>query len=652
MKVLGKYILIVVVLVLCLPQISFGIKEDYPKLANYYLKWRIEDSVVNDLAKWDILVLDMQNQYTSEYALQRIKEINPDIKLLAYMTVEEVQTQHSSTDINNPWRIVYDKVNRDNLWLYSSSGSKVSFWQGTNMIDITSSNWQLFLPEFINNSILVNNYWDGIFLDNCFDSVSWIDGTSRVTDGNWKNSMNNLLQSIKNQMPEDKLLVINSSSSYASYTNGRLYENWPEVYTGNWQSNMSDYLSMTEKVIEPTTIIINSNTNNTSIHTDYQSMRFGLTSALLSDGYFSFDYGDENHAQTWWYDEYDQYLGRPLSGAYNLLLDNSYGVWRRDFEQGTILINPSLTNHRIKLGGEFEKISGKQDSNINNGIIVTSVNIPPQDGLIFLRRSKNIIGAVFRNGSFANIYDPSGNKVKNGYFVYDNKAAGDNKVVSIDMDSDGNLDKVIAGNNWIDIYNQDEFVKRFYPYTEKYNQGINFAVGDLNGDGWVEIITGTERGGGPQIRIFSSDGRLINPGFFAYSDKFRGGVSVAVTDMNNNGRMEIVAGAGFGGGPHVRIFDAAGTLLSPGFMAFDPAFRGGVTVATADLNNDGRAEIVTTPGRGGKAEIRIFDMDGQLQNEWLIGEGSNTLGLDLSILDLSGDGELDIISMNRNIFSW
>jgi len=37
--------------------------------------------------------------------------------------------------------------------------------------------------------------------------------------------------------------------------------------------------------------ILNSNTGNSGQRSDYQKVRFGLTSALLSDGYYSFDYG-------------------------------------------------------------------------------------------------------------------------------------------------------------------------------------------------------------------------------------------------------------------------------------------------------------------------------------------------------------------------
>jgi Hypothetical glycosyl hydrolase family 15/FG-GAP-like repeat len=648
-----KYIhILIFILCLWFPQASFGASENYPKLANYYLKWKIDNHLVDSLAKWDVLILDMQNQFTSESSLLKLKQLNPDIILLAYMTIEEVQDQHQSATIGNPWRDVYDKVNQNNLWLKNKSGNNISMWQGTSMINIASNTWQSWLPSFFQNKILVNDYWDGIFLDNCFDSISWLDSSVSVRDIEWQQSVRKLLQSIDNVLAEDQALVVNSSSSYAELTNGRLYEGWPEVYTGDWKTNTNDYFNIVEKVNNPTTVIINSNTSNQNNPTDYQTMRFGLASTLMSDGYFSFDFGDQDHAQTWWYDEYDQYLGAPLNDPYNLISDNSYGVWQRDFEQGAILINASLEEHRIKLGSEFEKINGTQDPNVNNGRIVTSVNIDSHDGLIVLKRTKSFSNAVFRNGSFAKFYNTNGVQSRNGFFAYDNVAEGNNKVVQIDLDSDGVLDKVVGGNNWIDIYQENEFVKRFYPYTEKYNQGINFSVGDLNDDGWVEIITGTERGGGPQIRIFSSDGRLINPGFFAYSENFRGGVSVAVADINDNGAMEIIAGAGFGGGPHVRIFDKSGTLLSPGFMAFDPNFRGGVTVAVADIDSDGEAEIITTPGRGGQAEIKIFDIRGKLLKQWEVDNSMNELGLELAIVDLDGNNNFDIVAMTRNVFSW
>jgi len=42
---------------------------------------------------------------------------------------------------------------------------------------------------------------------------------------------------------------------------------------------------------------------------------------------------------------------------------------------------------------------------------------------------------------------------------------------------------------------------------------------------------------------------------------------------------EIIAGAGTGGGPHIRIFNNAGELQDQ-FFAYAESFRGGVNVAT------------------------------------------------------------------------
>ncbi|MFA6495484.1 MAG: hypothetical protein WCV50_00005, partial [Patescibacteria group bacterium] len=64
----------------------------------------------------------------------------------------------------------------------------------------------------------------------------------------------------------------------------------------------------------------------------------------------------------------------------------------------------------------------------------------------------------------------------------------------------------------------------------------------------------------------------------AYAESFRGGVNVAAGDVNGDGTDEIIAGAGYTGGPHVRIFGESGNLLSQ-FFAYAESFRGGVNVA-------------------------------------------------------------------------
>ena len=94
--------------------------------------------------------------------------------------------------------------------------------------------------------------------------------------------------------------------------------------------------------------------------------------------------------------------------------------------------------------------------------------------------------------------------------------------------------------------------------------------------------------------------------FFAYDPAFSGGVCVAVGDVNGDGKPDIITGAGAGGGPHVEVFDLTGHLENE-FFAYDPRFTGGVNVAVGDLTGDGQGDIITGAGAGGGPHVKVFD---------------------------------------------
>lgn len=145
--------------------------------------------------------------------------------------------------------------------------------------------------------------------------------------------------------------------------------------------------------------------------------------------------------------------------------------------------------------------------------------------------------------------------------------------------------------------------------------GVSIAVGDINNDGVDDIIVGAGPGGGPHVRVI--DGSKLDPAegqllsFFAFPATFQGGVTVAAGDVNGDGFDDIIVGAGAGGGPHVKVFDGRDSLAAGdgaavmSFMAYTPSFNGGVTVAAGDVNGDGRDDIITGAGPGG--HVKVFD---------------------------------------------
>ncbi len=155
----------------------------------------------------------------------------------------------------------------------------------------------------------------------------------------------------------------------------------------------------------------------------------------------------------------------------------------------------------------------------------------------------------------------------------------------------------------------------FYAYANNFTGGVSFASGDINHDGQQEIITAAGFGGGPHIRIFSSKGELVGQ-FFAFNSSFRGGVNIAIADVNNDGSDEIIAVQASSGDSEIKIFNGRGEFLGS-FYAYDNKFRGGLNIATGDIDGDGEKEIVTGLAAGKIPEVRIFKAIGVLQGQFL-----------------------------------
>lgn len=190
----------------------------------------------------------------------------------------------------------------------------------------------------------------------------------------------------------------------------------------------------------------------------------------------------------------------------------------------------------------------------------------------------------------------------------------------------------------------------FFAYGASFTGGVRVAVGDVTGDGIADIITAAGPGGGPHVKVFSGVDGSLAASFFAYGASFSGGVFLAVGNFDADPQLEIVTGAGAGGGPHVRVFDVGGGTGTPmagflgGFFAYGASFTGGVTVAAGNVDGAGVDEVVTGAGAGGGPHVKAFRTDASLAGSFFAYSASFTGGVIVAAGDTDGNGTAEIIT--------
>ncbi len=195
-----------------------------------------------------------------------------------------------------------------------------------------------------------------------------------------------------------------------------------------------------------------------------------------------------------------------------------------------------------------------------------------------------------------------------------------------------------------------------FAYESSFRGGVTVASGDVNGDGFSDLIIGADNGGGSRVRVISGrNGTTVLGDFFAYEASFRGGVRVASADVNGDGTADIITGAGFGGGPRVTVFDGT-TLPFPtrlaDYFAFEPTLRNGVYVGGGDVDADGFAEVVVGGGPGGGPRVAAFDGKGlvsptslgptMIANFFAFPTDTRN-GVHVAVRDIDGDGDGDFL---------
>jgi hypothetical protein len=190
-----------------------------------------------------------------------------------------------------------------------------------------------------------------------------------------------------------------------------------------------------------------------------------------------------------------------------------------------------------------------------------------------------------------------------------------------------------------------------------FGGGVFLAAGDIDGDGRAEVAISADAGGSPVVTVARvAQGQLQYLSYIQVLHPLaRSGVRVAMGDVNGDGRADLIASAGPGWSPVVRIYDGAALadgqvrLQRPAFFAFDPTWRNGVNVTAGDLDGDGRAELMTSLDAGGLSLVRVWNgVDSSealsLRLQFFANGVTDRSGIRLLARDVDGSGRTSLIT--------
>jgi hypothetical protein len=225
-----------------------------------------------------------------------------------------------------------------------------------------------------------------------------------------------------------------------------------------------------------------------------------------------------------------------------------------------------------------------------------------------------------------------------------------------DLNGDGRLDIITAGlsSNTVSVLS-GQTGGGFAPATS-YPTGIStvnhypygVAVGDVNGDGRLDIVATNSTSSTVAILLGQ-----IGGGFAAFTTYATGpgfGLSpagVALGDVNRDGRLDIVVANSDANTVGVLLGRASG-----GFAAATvyPAGNMPLTVVLGDVNSDGQLDIVT----GGPSDDIVSVLHGQTSGgfatarAYVVGPG-RAGAQSVALGDVNGDGRLEIAAVNASV---
>lgn len=368
-----------------------------------------------DLARLDVVILGFYRGWLPpgyapssgeaiRKAVRAIKSLNPSILVGQYTILSESHDDPKDTatlDLRN-------KLYADKWWLLDAAGRKVqwtakySAWEvnftGWTKPDARGRRWPEWLAER-NHEVYFRSVpeFDIVYLDNIMvrprvvadwdsNGVNDDPGDPKILSAHYAGHLA-YWRRIRALDPR-ALLVGNTDGDLensewrgqldGAFLEALMGESW-SIERRGWNRMMERYRTALRNTRQPKIVGF----NVTGRAGDFRFFRYAFASCLLDDGYFSYTDRALGHSSVPWFDEYDYKLGGAISAPPTAAW--SHDVWRRDFENGVVLVNPTGSPKTVVLEPGFRRLKGTQDPAVNSGAAVAEVRLGAKDGLVLRR---------------------------------------------------------------------------------------------------------------------------------------------------------------------------------------------------------------------------------------------------------------------------